>query len=137
MRSLLSEAGQKVGAILLTALLLTGCQAGNPFNLGASADTAAPISAVASPPAERPPDGLLEFIAGAAPGHAIVVQDPARGQWRVTMGREYFSAAGLTCRRFTMEAMASRQAAVRAACRDPSGWHLDAVALSEGMPLTR
>jgi hypothetical protein len=122
---------------MLAAVWLAGCQA-DMFNPSPNEDTPlAPSAAPAAASTEPMPAGLLALVTAGAPGQSNVVQDAAGRQWRVTLGREYFSAAGLTCRRLTMAAPGARDALSRAACHDAIGWHLDPIAVSVDMPSAR
>ena len=103
--------------------LLAGCQSVQP---PAAPPPTAP-AVVTAPAAPQPAESeLLQFIARAAPGSSAVLPDPRRGQIRVLAGRQYFSAAGLSCRHFTVFP-AGGDGEIGAACREPDGWRLDPI----------
>ncbi|HEV2300799.1 MAG TPA: hypothetical protein VGR91_04445 [Stellaceae bacterium] len=116
------------GAVLLVAAL-TGCTLLHPHAPPAAVRGAA-VPAAAPVERNRQPPGLLEFVANAAPGQSRTFEDPAAGAVRVTAGREYYSAAALLCRHFTLAPLggaAARATETRAVCRESDGWQLDPI----------
>lgn len=74
---------------LLTALALSACQQQQP--------------AAKAPVVNRPHmSPLLSFVSGAAVGQRAQINDPELGLVNITLERQYYSAAGQTCRRFTV-----------------------------------
>jgi hypothetical protein len=68
---------------------------------------------------------LLAAVASARIGASRTVADPQFGTVRVTLDREYYSAAGVICRRFTLGELGSTgAAATRVACQETTGWSL-------------
>lgn len=106
--------GRAVPTVLAWALLASGCVPGT-FNEPTPAMTAAP-AAIASP--------LLSAVATAPIGTSLTVNDPQFGVVRVTLDREYNSAAGVPCRRFTLVGALAGQGGTRVACRETAGWSL-------------
>ena len=119
-------------AAILSLALLTACETAARIEepLGAAVRLVS-----AQLPRPQPPESeIARFVAGASPGQSATVRDPQRGQVRVRLEREYFSAAGVACRRFSLFPAAGQigiNGATGAACREADGWELDPVT-SEG-----
>ncbi len=143
--SVRSRAWAGVAVPFLAIISLAGCQEiGFPPGPASAAQQAAPppapvAAATVNPPAGAPsaaaPTGLLDFVVAAKPGQSSVIDDAVRGGQRVTMEREYPSAAGLLCRRFTT-APVNNPAAVEThvACRDKASWHIADVTVKGASP---
>jgi hypothetical protein len=99
--------------------------------------TEKPPSAIEESPE---PEGLLGFVTRAAPGQSRIFEDPARGTVRVTMGRQYYSADAVICRRFTLAPLgrgAINETETRAVCREAQGWRLNPIGSTGALPLGR
>lgn len=100
-----------LGAAILL-LVLGGVSACSPPSLrdlarGAGGAVEAAASAI-SPAPEPSGDPLLDFLAGAEPGEARELNDPATGApLRVTAGHVYHAASGRLCRRYTAASAAA------------------------------
>lgn len=101
-------------------LALTGCQTTfwRDYHLFTPQAEAAPIAPLQNP--------LTAFVSTAAPGERAMVSDAEFGEAQVTMEREYFSASGQSCRRFTVRPGNLRAAAeTRVMCQNAnSEWAL-------------
>jgi hypothetical protein len=109
----------RAGVALASSLALAACQ-NLGLTLSGPATPQAPVRA-----APRPSDPLLAFVAAASPGQSTSLEDPARGRIEVRLEREYDSADGVLCRRFTV--VRGQDIATRVACLTPEGWQLDPV----------
>jgi hypothetical protein len=85
-------------------------------------------------------DDILSFVASAAPGQSGSVSDARRGRLHVILEREYYSAAGIVCRRFTVAPVSAKtgnEIETRVACQEPGGWRLDTIASKGLMPASQ
>jgi len=94
-----------LGAAILL-LVVCGVSACVPLSLrdlAEGAGGAVEVAASLMSPSPGPSgDPLLDFLAGAEPGEARELDDPATGvSLRVTAGRVYHAASGRLCRRYT------------------------------------
>jgi 17 kDa common-antigen outer membrane protein len=112
--------GAVAGAALVVLLSQAACQ-----GLGLTLKGAATAEPAAARPAPRPSDPVLAFVAAASAGQSTSLDDPTRGRIEVRLEREYDSADGVLCRRFTL--MRRQDIKTGVACRTPEGWQLDPV----------
>lgn len=121
----LPNSRRRLSAAIAFVLAVSGCAVVH--------QAAAPGVAVSAAPSieqSRQLPGLLEFVANAAPGQSRIFQDPTDGAVRVTVGRQYSSAAALLCRHFIfapLDGGTARATQTRAVCRESDGWQLDPI----------
>jgi hypothetical protein len=108
------------GAAIALGLALAGCQ-----HFGLPAASEATPQPAAARPMVPPADPLLAFVVAASPGQMTTLDEPGRGPVMVRLEREYYSADGISCRRFTV--MRGSDIETRVACRGAAGWQLDPV----------
>ena len=89
--------------LLLVVCGVSACVPPSLRDLARGAGGAVEAAAAVMSPSPAPSgDPLLDFLAGAEPGEARELDDPATGvPLRVTAGRVYHAASGRPCRRYT------------------------------------
>jgi hypothetical protein len=113
-------------AVVLMSGLVTACTGDGPLAVPAMLGGAVPPPAAAATPA----DPLAAFAANAVRGDSRVITESRLGTVRVTVGRDYDSAAGVVCRELVIEPAtgpATGRSEIRAVCREAGGWRLSSV----------
>jgi hypothetical protein len=135
-----------LAAALAALVFLAGCE-GAEFGLagGTPPQAAAATPSPSPPPAPAPaapapavPDAMLAFVESAVAGQSSVLLDPVTGRVRVVFEREYPSAAGIRCRRFTVTPeTGAGLVETRIACREPGGWRMVDLGVKESAPAAK
>lgn len=128
----------RICAFAIALAVVSGCATDHSVGVVSVPSAAASAGMAPVAPDDRATDQLLRFVAKAGIGESAIVPNPAGSRLRVTVEKEYFSAAGFVCRRFSVAPAASLAgggAKIRVACAEPDGWRLDPVAVGQGMRL--